>query len=66
MNGTRRYIDAGRIVTTGGISAGIDGSFHVVTRLYGEKVAEQVATYMEYDLTLLPNRAITPSSTAKV
>lgn len=46
---TRRFIDTGRIVTTGGISAGIDGSFHVVARLFGKEVAGQVAAYMEYD-----------------
>lgn len=44
-----RYIDTGRIVTTGGISAGIDASFHVVTRLFGEDVARAAAAYMEYD-----------------
>lgn len=46
---TRRYIDAGRIITTGGISAGIDGSFHVVVRLFGYETARGVAEYMEYD-----------------
>lgn len=44
-----RYIDAGRIVTSGGISAGIDASFHVVTRLFGRDVARAAANYMEYD-----------------
>ena len=44
-----RFIDTGRIVTTGGISAGIDGAFHVVARLFGEDTAREVATYMEYD-----------------
>lgn len=44
-----RFIDTGRIVTTGGISAGIDGAFHVVARLFGEDTARDVATYMEYD-----------------
>lgn len=47
----RRFIDNGRIVTTGGISAGIDGSFHVVARLLGERVAQRTAEYMEYDWT---------------
>ncbi len=44
-----RFVDAGRIVTTGGISAGIDGSFHVVERLLGPDVARRTAEYMEYD-----------------
>ncbi|NZA27427.1 DJ-1/PfpI family protein [Luteimonas sp. SJ-92] len=43
-----RVVDAGRIVTTGGISAGIDGAFHVVSRLLGEPVAQRTAAYMEY------------------
>lgn len=47
----RRFIDNGRIVTTGGISAGIDGSFHVVSRLLGEAVARRTAGYMECDWT---------------
>jgi putative intracellular protease/amidase len=44
----RRFVDNGRVVTTAGISAGIDGSLHVVARLLGRKVADDVATYMEY------------------
>lgn len=43
-----RVVDAGKIVSTGGISAGIDGAFHVVSRLHGEAVAARTATYMEY------------------
>ena len=44
----RRFVDNGRIVTTAGISAGIDGSLHVVARLLGRRIADQVAKYMEY------------------
>ena len=44
----RRFIDNGHVVTTAGISAGIDGSLHVVARLLGRKVADEVARYMEY------------------
>ena len=44
----RRFVDNGRIVTTAGISAGIDGSLHVVARLLGRRVADQTAKYMEY------------------
>lgn len=49
VRGDARFVDAGRIVTTGGISAGIDGSFHVVERLLGREVARRTARYMEYD-----------------
>lgn len=45
----RKYIDNGRIVTSAGISAGIDASLHVVGRLLGEDTARETARYMEYD-----------------
>lgn len=44
----RRFVDNGKVVTTAGISAGIDGSLHVVARLLGRRVADQTAKYMEY------------------
>src|SRR5262245_29263453 len=44
----RRFVDNGHVVTTAGISAGIDGSLHVVARLLGRRVADDVAQYMEY------------------
>jgi putative intracellular protease/amidase len=47
----RRFVDNGHVVTTAGISAGIDGSLHVVARLLGRRVADEVATYMEYAWT---------------
>ncbi len=50
----RRFVDNGHVVTTAGISAGIDGSLHVVARLLGRRVADDVATYMEYHWTPEP------------
>ena len=47
----RRFIDSGKIVTTAGVSAGIDGSLHVVARLLGRNVADRTARYMEYHWT---------------
>ena len=44
-----RYIDNGQIITTAGVSAGIDGSLHLVARIFGIKSATRVAKYMEYD-----------------
>ena len=44
-----RIVDEGHIITSAGVSAGIDMSLHVVSRLYGEEVAAQTARYMEYD-----------------
>ncbi|MGY0038071.1 hypothetical protein [Pedobacter sp. NJ-S-72] len=44
-----RYVDNGRVITTAGISAGIDGALHLVSKLRGKEVAEAVAKQMEYD-----------------
>lgn len=49
VSGERRWIDNGRIVTSGGISAGIDMSLHLVERLAGRALAERTARQMEYD-----------------
>lgn len=46
-----RIVDEGHIVTSAGISAGIDMSLHVVSRLFGEPVAAQTARNMEYEWT---------------
>ena len=43
-----RYVDEGAVITCGGISAGIDGSLHVVRRLLGDEAAVKTAAYMEY------------------
>ncbi len=44
----QRFVDEGRVITCGGISAGIDGSLHVVRRLLGDAAAAKTAAYMEY------------------
>lgn len=43
-----RFVDNGRIVTTQGVSAGIDGALHVVERLLGAEAAWSDARYMMY------------------
>jgi len=46
---TERFVDNGKIVTAGGVSAGIDGALHVVERLHGREVALWTAReWMEY------------------
>jgi len=45
----RRYVDNGRIITTGGLSAGIDGALHVIAKLYGAGYAQFIALREEYD-----------------
>jgi transcriptional regulator GlxA family with amidase domain len=47
----RRFVDNGSIVTTAGVSAGIDGALHTVARLAGRGVADRTARYMEYHWT---------------
>ncbi len=44
-----RVVDEGHIITSAGISAGIDMSLYVVSRLHGVDVAEWTARQMEYD-----------------
>ena len=44
-----RYVDNGRIITSAGISAGIDMSLYVVSKLLGKEVADETARYMQYD-----------------
>ena len=44
-----RFVDNGNIITTAGVSAGIDGALHVVEKLYGRDVAAATADFMEYD-----------------
>lgn len=44
-----RFVDNGSIITTAGVSAGIDGALHVVEKLKGKAAARSSAEYMEYD-----------------
>ena len=44
-----RYVDNGHIITSAGVSAGIDMSLHVVERLLGAEYAATTARHMEYD-----------------
>ncbi|HEV2108223.1 MAG TPA: DJ-1/PfpI family protein, partial [Thermomicrobiales bacterium] len=44
-----RVVDEGRIVTSAGVSAGIDMALHVVARLHGNDIASWTARRMEYD-----------------
>jgi transcriptional regulator GlxA family with amidase domain len=44
-----RWVDNGRVITTAGVSAGIDGALHFVEKINGSEAARRVAEYMEYD-----------------
>jgi len=43
------WVDAGAVVTSAGISAGIDMSLHLVGRLAGRELATATARQMQYD-----------------
>src|SRR5258706_3082712 len=43
-----RWVDEGNVVSSAGISAGIDMSLHLVERLYGMALADETAHEMEY------------------
>lgn len=45
----RRFVDNGKIITAAGLSSGIDGSLHVIERLFGLGTAQMAALGMEYD-----------------
>lgn len=45
----KRFIGFDKIYTSGGISAGIDLSFHIIEKLHGKDIALKTAEYMEYD-----------------
>ena len=44
-----RFIDNGTVITSAGISAGIDMSLYTVGKLFGKEVADETAKYMQYD-----------------
>jgi transcriptional regulator GlxA family with amidase domain len=45
-----KFVDNGKVVTAGGISAGIDMSLHMVDKLLGNGMGKKTAEEMEYDL----------------
>ncbi|MEO1181741.1 MAG: DJ-1/PfpI family protein, partial [Cyanobacteria bacterium J06636_28] len=47
----QRWVDEGNIITSGGISAGIDMSLHLVSKIHGLELAGKTAKQMEFDWT---------------
>ena len=47
-----KYVDQGSILTAGGISAGINLSFYLLKKLYGDSIAECTARRMEYEIDI--------------
>jgi putative intracellular protease/amidase len=44
-----RYVDNGKFITTAGLSSGIEGSLHLIERLYGKGMSQMAAVGMEYN-----------------
>jgi hypothetical protein len=63
----RRFVDNGKIVTSAGLSSGIEGSLHVIEKLLGKGYAQRVALGLEYNWqpdgdwarAALPDRLVT-------
>ena len=45
----RRVVDTGKILTAGGVTSGLDLALHIVQREFGEDIADEVATVLEYE-----------------
>ena len=45
----RRFVDNGKIVTSGGLTSGVDAALHIVSRYLGDEDATSVAAYMEHE-----------------
>ena len=44
----QRYVDNGKVVTTAGLSSGIDGALYLVSKILGKGEAQQTALGLEY------------------
>ena len=44
-----RVVDDDDVLTAGGVTSGLDLAFHIVEREFGDDVAKQVRTEMEYE-----------------
>jgi transcriptional regulator GlxA family with amidase domain len=45
----KRFVQDGKLLTTAGVSAGLDGALHALSMLLGKDVAAKVAHDIEYD-----------------
>jgi transcriptional regulator GlxA family with amidase domain len=48
VEGQLRFVEDGHVITSAGVSAGIDMALRLVARYYGEDVARATARHMEY------------------
>ena len=61
-----RYIDSGSLLTTGGITAGVDATLHLLARLNGQAVADKVAQAMHYPASPFVTNPHMPQYTLKL
>lgn len=47
-----KFVDEDSIITSGGITAGINMSFHIISKLFGNKIAMNTAKRMEYEIEI--------------
>ena len=47
-----RYVDAGNVLTTGGVTSGVDGTLYLLGKLHGAAVAERVGRALHYQPTV--------------
>lgn len=45
----QRFVDNGKIITSAGLSSGIDASIHLISKIYGMDRAKELALHLEYD-----------------
>ena len=46
----QKFVEAGKIVTSGGISAGINMSLYIIQKLFGIEISDNTAKRMDYDI----------------
>ena len=49
VRGDDRFVDDGDVVTSAGVSAGIDMALYVLARLGGRERAKKIRRYIQYD-----------------
>lgn len=45
----KRYVDNGKIITSAGLSSGIDGSLYLISKIFGMDRARELALHLEYN-----------------
>jgi transcriptional regulator GlxA family with amidase domain len=53
-------VQSGRVVTSGGVSLGIDGMLHLLAQFHGAHVADETARILEYQRAWHANRSALP------